>query len=152
MCGLSAVTSIRELSRWSPFLQHRMCRRAPLAAARAGPLPFAVVVEITSKVTTAARTARESVPGRTATPHEREQGARADNRSRLTTCRQTRHDPERAGRRVVGIPPRKARADRENLAPLAQRDPCGTGVADPGRHLPRERRPDARASAREGTA
>ena len=28
-----------------------------------------------------------------------------------------------------GGPP-KARADRENLAPLAQRDPCGTGVAD----------------------
>src|SRR5439155_6517443 len=35
------------------------------------PAAFAVVVEITSKVTTAARTARESVPGRIATSHER---------------------------------------------------------------------------------
>src|SRR2546425_6402579 len=117
MCGLSAVTSIRELSRWSPFLQQRMCRQAPLAAARAGPLPFAVVVEITSKVTTAARTARESVPGRTATSHEREQGARADNRSRLTTCSQLRHGPGAVS--IAGwleFHRESPRADRESRA------------------------------------
>ena len=95
----------------------------------AGPLPFAVVVEITSKVTTAARTARESVPGRTATSHEREQGARADRRSRLTTCSQLRHGPGAVP--IAGWPEfhRENPAGLESLALVAQRDPCGTAVA-----------------------
>jgi hypothetical protein len=61
-----------------------------VAAVRcAGPLLFAVVVEITSKVTTAARTAREPSIASKMTAGS----ARADDRSRLTTGSQLRHDP-----------------------------------------------------------
>ena len=34
---------------------------------------------------------------------------------------------------------------------MAQRDPCGTAVADADRHRPRGRRPDGRASSGEAT-